>query len=74
MSAPLNIPTPYKRAGRPRCPITHLLALEYLLWPIPRPYGLQKALAHANNIKPEALNATVNTIKHRATTRARKAA
>ncbi len=45
-----------RRPGRPRNTIVHLLALEFLLWPGRRPYGLQKELAHANGVHPNQLN------------------
>jgi hypothetical protein len=54
-----------RRPGRPRNRSVHLLALEYILWPGKRPYGLQKQLAHANNVEPRQLNGAITRIKSR---------
>lgn len=56
------IANPYRRPGRPRCVLTHMLALEYLMWPGKRPQGLQKTLAYANGITPGSLNKTIGVI------------
>jgi hypothetical protein len=56
---------PARRSGRPRNAITHLLALEYLLWPGKRPSGLQKQLAYANGIEPRDLCECIQRIKRR---------
>lgn len=52
-----------RRKGPRRKAGIYMLALEYLLWPNKRPHGLQKALAYANGITPNALNKVVCSIR-----------
>lgn len=50
------INAPWRRhVGRPRNPKLHLLALEYLLWPAPRPHGLLKEMAGLNDVDVKSL-------------------
>lgn len=51
--------------GRPRCEKTHLVALEYLMHPGKRPWGLFKQLAAENGLRFSQLNAAVERIKSR---------
>jgi len=60
ISAKVSLPP---KAGQPRNPAVTLVALEYLLWPKPRPHGLQKQLAHANGILPNNLSRAVKEIQ-----------
>lgn len=56
-------PPDFTRKGPRRNPRLHMLAVEYLLWPAPRPHGLLKALAHANGITPSRLNSMASAIR-----------
>ena len=57
------INNPFRPACRPRCPKTHLVALEYLLYPGERPWGLMKRLACENGMTPESLARTIGRIR-----------
>lgn len=58
------IQSPARRAGRPRCQKTYLVALEYIMHP-ERHYGMFKELAHGNGISLGQLGNAVKRIRER---------
>lgn len=60
----MTLPPDFTRKG-PRRGNHWLLAVEYLLWPEPKPHGLLKALAYANNMTPRRLNSLASELRTR---------